>query len=252
MKASRKSAAAIHLAVSVVLATAVGAFIFFVWYPGALFDAVGGQGLLLIIAGVDVCLGPLLTLIVFNPSKQRRLLVLDLSIIAALQVSALLYGLYATFEARPVFLAYGQGKFVAVTANELDGTLLKAAGDPKFQTLPLMGPRLVGTRQPTGFNDLSELSFVQAMTGMGIHYLPRYYVDIADVRDDIVREAKTLDQLRSRHPQSVAVLDRSLARLGREADSVKFIALRTKRRPLTMLVDSQSGAVLDTLLINPD
>ena len=46
--------------------------------------------LILLMIGVDVVIGPLLTLIVFDPKKKH--LKFDLVVIAALQLAALAYG----------------------------------------------------------------------------------------------------------------------------------------------------------------
>ncbi len=55
-----------------------------------------------IVAGVDLILGPLLTLIACNAKKASRLLKLDFLIIILLQFSALSFGTYIVFQERPV------------------------------------------------------------------------------------------------------------------------------------------------------
>ncbi len=83
---NRWKAAGIHLCLSALIAATVVVVMLALWYPGSYFDAMGGQTLLVLIVGVDVTLGPLLTLIVFNPKKKR--LKLDLAVIAVFQVIA--------------------------------------------------------------------------------------------------------------------------------------------------------------------
>ena len=87
---NRWKAAAIHLSLSALIAATVVTVMLLVWYPPPHFHAMGGEGLLKVLVGVDVTLGPLLTLIIFNPKKKS--LRFDLSVIAALQVAALAYG----------------------------------------------------------------------------------------------------------------------------------------------------------------
>jgi len=53
---------------------------------------------------VDVCLGPLLTLAVFDPKKKE--LKRDLSIILLIQLSALFYGIYTVSVARPAYIVF--------------------------------------------------------------------------------------------------------------------------------------------------
>ncbi len=230
---------------------AVSLFIIFVWYPGPLLDASGGKLLLALVIGVDMCLGPLVTLVIFNPEKRRSLLLLDFSVIAILQVSALVYGLYATVEGRPVYVAYGQGYFVAVSANQVDDGMLKAATNPEYQNLPLSGPRWVGTRKITDEREQSDLNFYQGITGFGIQYQPKYYVALDQVEAELASTAKPLSQLRARDPQSGATLDRVLAKAGKTEADVGFIPLKARQQMLSVLVDSHTGKVLDTVAISP-
>src|SRR4030095_3232307 len=97
---NRFKAFAIHLAVSVLIAAIVLTLIIVIWYPPPYFDAMGGDVLLRLLIGVDVTLGPLVTLIIFDPAKPK--LELDLATIVVLQLAALAYGGYVMFEARPV------------------------------------------------------------------------------------------------------------------------------------------------------
>ncbi len=59
-----------HLSFSVLLGAAVFVLFRFVWYPDALFELGGAAKLMLLVVGIDVALGPLLTLIVFDPKKK--------------------------------------------------------------------------------------------------------------------------------------------------------------------------------------
>ena len=81
---SRWKAAGIHLAISVSIALVVVVFMFFLWYPTPYFQAMGGGGLLLLVTGVDVVLGPLITLVIFN--TQKKSLKFDLMCVAIVQV----------------------------------------------------------------------------------------------------------------------------------------------------------------------
>jgi cytochrome c oxidase assembly factor CtaG len=84
MEMNRYKASAIHFAISALVATLVFAAMSTFWYPGVFFDAAGGKDLFLLIAGVDVTLGPLITLIVFVPGKRG--LRFDLTFVVAKKV----------------------------------------------------------------------------------------------------------------------------------------------------------------------
>src|SRR4051812_8594224 len=101
---SRWKASGLHLLISILIGSAVLTLMLGLWYPEPLFQAMGGEGLLFILLGVDVALGPLVTLIVFKPAKRG--LKLDLALIGAVQLAALLYGAHIMFVARPAFIAF--------------------------------------------------------------------------------------------------------------------------------------------------
>ena len=69
MGMSRWKAAGIHLGLSVVVAIGVVLLLYYVWYPQPFFDASGGKFLLMLLVGVDVVLGPLITWIIFDTKK---------------------------------------------------------------------------------------------------------------------------------------------------------------------------------------
>ena len=106
----------LHLLISVLVITLFLLVISQFWYPEALFKLENAWQGLQILIPVDAILGPLLTLIVFVPGKKS--LKLDLSIIAALQVSALIYGGILIYQQRPIALAFVIDRFETVLASE--------------------------------------------------------------------------------------------------------------------------------------
>jgi len=132
---NRWKASLLHLAVSAAIGLAVVTLMLAVWYPRPYFKAMGGDFLILLLIGVDVVVGPLITLIIFNPKKKG--LRFDLSVIAALQVAALAYGCNVMFVARPVYSVFVVDRFDTVAANQVDeASLEKATGE--FRTLPIL------------------------------------------------------------------------------------------------------------------
>jgi len=106
----------IHLLLSAVIISLFFLVVSQIWFPDVLFKLENvWQGLEILIP-VDAILGPLLTLVVFVPGKKR--LKLDLSIIAALQVSALTYGGVLIYHQRPIALAFVIDRFETVIASE--------------------------------------------------------------------------------------------------------------------------------------
>src|SRR5690349_3518054 len=114
---SRWKAASIHSLFSLIVAAALGWLLLGLWYPPPYFHAAGADELMLLLVGVDLAIGPLLTLIVFRSGKRG--LRFDLTAIAVLQTAALIYGLSVVLKSRPIFLVSAMDHFVLVAANEI-------------------------------------------------------------------------------------------------------------------------------------
>ena len=96
---NRWKASLFHLVISAAIGVAVVTLMLVVWYPRPYFKAMGGDTLILLLIGVDVVIGPLITLIVFNPKKKASSS--TSTVIAALQLAALAYGCNVMFERAP-------------------------------------------------------------------------------------------------------------------------------------------------------
>lgn len=117
---SRLKAAAIHFTCSLIIVTIFVLILIKLWYPTPFFSASGGWQGLKIIALVDLILGPLLTLIIFNDNKSRKELSIDLSLIVAVQLAALVWGIHTIYHQRPVAAVFWEDKFYTVPASAIE------------------------------------------------------------------------------------------------------------------------------------
>lgn len=245
---SRWKAAAIHLSISAAIGLVAAALIFGVWYPPPYGKAAGATELVLLLLGVDVVLGPLLTLIVFKTGKKS--LRFDLSVIAVLQACAFLYGMSVVTRARPVFIVAAVDRFVLVSANDLDPADLAQGSRPEFRSLSWTGPKVVGAVLPTSGQERNDLLF-SGMAGKDVEKFPKYYVPYSEATSAMLGSAHPLDALRTKHPEANPALGAWLRQTGRRADDVLWLPLTSRRADLTVLLDKADGAVLSTLATNP-
>lgn len=113
---NRYQAFAYHIAISLLIFVVLSLIVRFWWYPGILFESEQGWKALLLIAGVDLVLGPVLTLMVFNPTKKS--LPIDLAVIGLIQILALGAGSYTIHQNRPIALIlFGQDAMTLYSAN---------------------------------------------------------------------------------------------------------------------------------------
>jgi hypothetical protein len=248
MKMNRYKASAAHFAISVFIAVLVFAAMSTLWYPGVFFDAAGGRVLFLLIAGVDVTLGPLITLIVYVPGKRG--LRFDLTFIAVAQVCALAYGVWVVFESRPAYFVFVKDRFELVRANDIpDENLEKPAAKP-YAALPATGPVVVGVRMPTEPAEAFRIA-VSGLAGVDVQAYPEYYVPYDSVRAQVREKAAPIERLRTLNPNAGAEIDGMLARTGRPEAEVGFLPFRAGKRDLTVLVDRRTGDVIHYSALRP-
>ena len=106
-----------HLAISCLVAAGAAALVFGLWFPFPYRYLSGGRELFLLIVAVDVVSGPLLTAVLFSPTKPRKELWLDLSIVVLLQLGTLGYGLYTVQAARPLYLVLELDRFKVIARS---------------------------------------------------------------------------------------------------------------------------------------
>lgn len=242
---SRWQAAATHLLISVAIAAAVITLMLGLWYPGPLFEAAGGTGMLYILVGVDVILGPLLTLIVFKSGK--RSLKFDLAVIGLVQIAALVYGVYIVFLARPAFIVFVKDRFELVTTVELDPIELAKAKYPQFSAPGWSGPQLAATDPPDDPQERSKL-LDAALAGFDLQHFPRYYVPYAERTKQVLDKAETVARLRVSEPVSAKVVDAYLASSGVREDEVRALMMRTRFAWIVVLLDPKTALPLKMLI----
>ncbi|MBX3622404.1 MAG: hypothetical protein KF891_20760 [Rhizobacter sp.] len=236
-----------HLLASLVAALGTSALVFLVWYPGVLADATGVSKIFLILLTVDVVIGPLVTLIVFNPAKRelRR----DLLIVLLLQIGALLYGLHAVWMARPVYVVFNADRFDLVFANDLDKKKLAKARIEQFRTLPYWGPEIIGAKPPADAKRRMDILVSALGGGDDIAQMPEYYVPYKELAEQISVKMKPLSELIRHNPTQKGRIEALSKRF--VGENVNYLPLRGKVRDLVVLVNGDSGNVLEFADLEP-
>ena len=247
---SRRKAFLIHLSISATIAVAVVALMLLLWYQPPFFSALGGKHILLILLGVDVTIGPLITLLIFNPLKSRKALRFDLSVIAVLQFAALIYGVSVLFQARPVFVVFSKDSFDLITANMLSKHDIAQAKYPAYQSLPLTGPVYVYSEMPSDIKERNQLVF-SAMAGKDLPQFPQYYMPYSQHGAAEGRAARSIAELKQLNPGLIAEIDRSEQASGRKLSDIGFVPLRAKYQDQAVLLGKSDGKVLGLLEVDP-
>ena len=168
-------AAGIHLLCSVALALLAAALVFGLWFPFPFRELSGGRELFLLVVVVDVVCGPLLTLVLFDPSKPRPELWRDLAVVALIQLGALGYGLWTVWEARPLFLVQEVDRFKVIAFPDFRGAStaeLSASMQPQWWS----GPLNVSIREPKDADERKKVLIESVQGGRDYAERPEFYI----------------------------------------------------------------------------
>lgn len=221
-----------------------------VWYPGLLFTGLDVGGLLVVVLVVDLLLGPLCTLVVYQPGKPS--LRFDMAVIFALQLSALGYGLHTFSEGRPAYLVFNVDRFTVVTASELDEELATSEkGAEQWYPLPLMGPRLVGARLPEESEALNALTFESISGGRDLAQMPQYYLPYEQLSGDALKRARDLSEVGLKDKSDMAELEALLTQYTLELSEVGYLPVQARRQDYIAIISKRDGGIAGYLDVTP-
>jgi hypothetical protein len=241
----RLRAAAIHLALSAVVAAIASWVVFRLWYPPP-FDAIaGGASLFLILVGVDVVLGPALTGVVASPHKLRAELARDLGVIVTLQMAAFGYGIYTMALARPVALSFEVDRMRVVTAADIDPASLSEA-PAALRAMPWDGPRLIAAIKPTE-RDMVLRSIDLGLAGIDLSMVPGNWRDYGSQSDVVWQKARPVALLLMKYPVAEGPVAELAAATGQRVDTLRFLPLVARRASWVTLIAPPDSRVIGHL-----
>jgi hypothetical protein len=245
---SRLRASGIHLCISLLVAALAALLVFGLWYPYPYREISGGRSLFFLVVAVDVAIGPLITLAIFNRAKPRRELVMDFTVVGILQLAALGYGLWTVFAARPVHLVFEYSRLSVVHAIDIEPELLVKA-PPALQALPLTGPTLIALRP---FKDADEqFQFTMAALG-GAPLAARsdLWQPYEDSKEAILHASRSASELRARFPAEAERIDQAIAATGHPVATLRYLPMVGRKEAWTAWIDPDTTKPLGFLQLD--
>ena len=240
----RIKAAGVHLLISALVALIGIGLVFWVWHPDPLQKAVGVTHIFLMMLGIDVVLGPLLTLLVAS-SKEKKTLKFDLSVIAAVQLAAYLYGMHSIAVSRPVYVAFDKLRFEVVQADSVvratDKTIL-----PEYQSNPLFAPQWVSVRPYKDAAEQNQRTMLEMQEGISPSMMADLYQPLNDGWDGMLERKHGLDELKQYNPAEQVA--KELAAYP-QADS--YLPMKAPSVDMAVLLDSEQKQVLGIVDLRP-
>lgn len=229
----------IHLAISLILVLAAYILINLLWYPAPLFKATDASKIFIMILLVNFILGPLLIFVVYK--KYKRTLKIDLTVIVLIQLSALGYGLYSVYQARPVLIAYVVDRFELVRANDI------LEENEKTYYLPNFGPEYIYV-DLVGLNATEKLDSILDETTYNISpsQKPNLYNDFELAKPLIIKNTQDINFLNSyNNPMEVSKF------LEKYPTADSFLPLKANAVDMTVLIDRDTGKVIEIVDLRP-
>ena len=237
----RALAAGAHLGTSLAVAAVAAAVVFFVWYPYPYREISGGRELFFLVVAVDVVLGPLLTFTIFSHKKPWKSLQRDLGMIAALQLAALVYGLWTVAVARPVHLVFEYDRFRPIHALEVDASQLEKA-PLAMRSLSWTGPTAIGMRPLVG-NEKMDATML-ALNGVHLGLQTQYWKPYEASRADVLKVGRPLAELRQRFAKEAGLIDQAVGSAGKPEAQLLWLPMVGRKDFWTVLVDAQTAQPL--------
>lgn len=245
----RLRASGIHLGASATVAAAAALLVFGLWYPYPYREISGGRDLFGLVVAVDVIIGPLITLAVFDRRKPRAELRRDLTVVALLQLAALGYGTWTVAVARPVHLVFEIDRLRVVHGVDVPEELL-GREPPSVRALPWTGPTLIAARP---FRDETEkLEATQAaLGGIQIGARPDFWEPYDAARARVRQAARPVRDLIARLGDRAAGIDTVLKSQGKNADSLAYLPVVGRKAFWTAVIDPVSADIVGYFPLDP-
>ena len=242
---SKFKASLIHLGLSILLVGLIIGSLLFFFFPQLFINISDFKEIAAIIISVDLILGPLLTFVVFQPKKKS--LKFDLSIIAAIQLSALVYGAYALYQVHPVYITFNIDRFTIVSAKDAEPE--KAQYD-EFKVSKLTTANLLLQKCQMMLKNKMKLTLTAAMGGGDLDQRVEYYEPYENNIDQIL--AKSLDrELIFAAADSDKNILTFLEKHESELDNYVFLPINSAKKEAIIVLDKKSAKPVATIDTDP-
>jgi hypothetical protein len=248
----RFKAFGLHLLGSTCLLAIALGLLYLGWYRWPGWYLAGALTIALMMAGIDVVVGPLFTLLVANPKKPRRELGRDIGIIVAVQLVALGYGMVILWNGRPLYYTYSEGFLEMVQAQDLSpaqvalGRKLNPQLAPHWYSLP----RWIYAPLPKDADVANEIVSSAVGGGDDVIDMPRYYKPWADGLEDLRKNLQPVSKTKELGLKDKQIAAERVRRLGFAPDRPVALPMIGKGKPLLVVVDPATANIAGLIRVD--
>lgn len=229
-------ATSIHLLLSLLIFAVILYLILFDWYPEPFFTAQGGWQGIRLMAFVDLVLGPALTFIVFNHLKRRKEIIIDLSLIAVIQLTALIWGGHVVYTQRPIALVFWNDAFYTVTEDDY---AVQGIESPDLSQYSAHTPPLIYSRPVTTQHELdNSRDFTEKRIPVYAHTM--LYENIEGNLKEVFLQGVNIKQVISSNAEMKAQLEKITRG---DIEAYKYVALKAKYHNMVLVMKDNGDIV---------
>jgi hypothetical protein len=242
----RFKALGLHLMASATALMLIFGALYFGWYrwPGWYLSDV--SQVVIVMAGVDLVVGPLFTFIVAGANKPRRVLARDIAVIVAIQLVALTYGAMSIWSGRPLYYAFSENVLQVVQAYDISpgevdlARRQKAALAPHWYSLP----RWIWAPLPEDSHERGRIVASAVAGGDDVISMPRYFKPWEQGLPALRTQLKKVDDVGYFSSADKKKLKAQLRAAGLSADAPTALPLTGRGHPLLAVFDPASLTII--------
>jgi hypothetical protein len=242
----RLKALALHLLASGIALTLVLGGMYLGWYRWPGWYLADVTQVVIVLTCVDLVAGPLLTGVIADPHKPRRVLLRDIAVIAAVQVAALAYGTLSLWNGRPLYYAFSEDELQLVQAYDIEpaqrdrADRMHAPLAPHWYSLP----RWIWAPLPAEPAEREKIIASAISGGSDVIAMPQHYRTWESGLPSLKEHLKKLDDQKYFSRSEKNVLHERLQASGIAADQPNTLAFTGRGHPLLAVFDPMSLHVL--------
>jgi hypothetical protein len=213
-------AMAIHFGLSLLVAAIVALLVFTLWFPYPYRELAGGRELFILVMSVDIICGPLLTFVLFSPTKPKKEILTDISLIVVIQLLALCYGIWNVWTVRPIYLVQEADRFNIISRATIDTRMLDSL--PAELKPQLFGEPIKVSLIDISASDKEKLISEMKAGGKDASERPSFYTKYDGVK--AYQNAHPLrNLLRTKSDQKTAISDLVATTTSKDLDQLRFV-----------------------------
>ena len=241
----RFKAFGLHLLASAAILSLTLGTLYLGWYRWPGWYLADVPRVVAVMAGVDLVLGPTLTLIIASPKKLRRELTRDIAMIAAVQLIALVYGATSLWHGRPLYYAFSENVLQMVQAYDLDPQEVNLARRQNAQYVPhwYSLPRWIWAPLPDDPAERGKIVESAVNGGFDVISMPRYFKRWDEGLPALRTQLKNVDDVAYFPRAEKARLKERMRASGLATDQKNAMPLTGRGHPLLAVIDPSSAKI---------